>query len=159
MSALANIQKRYRAGAVLSNEDKTYLEDTICSSGDVFALQSAIYLYGMSFTKNDKIVERAHYFIRTHPTPGLTATCLKVVADFWEMHEVYRDELERYLDYNIYDEWYDELTVSTSFFLRNPSLQNGTTALKLLELERRARSEKDLDLLEFFHAYKEKPGQ
>lgn len=154
VSILKDIQERYRMGATLPIEDKLHLKHLIIYSDEASSLQSAFYLYGMNFEKDQEIVDRASHFIREEPLPGLTATCLKVVADFWSMHDNYRNELEKYLDYELYDVWYDELTVCVSFFLRHLKLQNETVTLKLMKVEQQARMAKDVGLLDFFDAYK-----
>jgi len=159
MRRLSEVQERHRSGAALDYNDEACLKHVIETSDDEFDIQSALYIHGMNFPKDEKIVDRADYFIRSAPFPGLTSTCLKVLADFWNMHETYRDELERYLDYGCFQEWYDEVTISASFFLRNPDCQSERGKLKLCELEQQARDAGDSDLLELFEVYRGKAEQ
>jgi hypothetical protein len=148
--SLKDIQQRYRVGESLSAGDKVYLENLIALEDDMFSLQSAIYLYGVNFKENDLVIKRADYFITSDPMPGLTATCLKVLADFWNMSSTYQNELEKYLDYHCYEDWYDEVAVSVSFFLRYPHFQTASVKLKLAELEKQARVQRENSLIELF---------
>jgi hypothetical protein len=66
------------------------------------------------------------------------------------MHEIYYDELEKYIDYEYYADWYDEVAVCVSFFLRHPELQKEDTASRLARLEQQARIAGDIGLLDFF---------
>lgn len=150
MLTLSSIQLRYRAGAELNAEEKACLEDIITSSNDLISLQSAMYLYGTNFSFNENIAKRLDRFIDSEPFPGITATCIKVMVDFWNLHETYYEHLERYVNYACYDVWYDEVIVCVSFFLRNPHLQRETIRQRLNELEREARVRKEIGLLELF---------
>jgi len=151
--SLIDIETRYRTGTALSEADKALLEDLIVSSRDEFSVQSALYIYGASFGPQNEVTKRADQFIRHTRVPGLTATCLKVLADFWSFHEMYRDELEKFLDYDLYEEWYDEVTMSVSFYLRHPELQSKVGKDRLDEVQRKATQAGEVDLIEFFDEY------
>jgi hypothetical protein len=104
----------------------------------------------MSFPRSDNVVSRCDHFIKAENIPGLTGTCLKVVADIWNMHASYRYALEQFLVYDVYDMWYDETIICVSFFLRNPHLQTESTRRKLAELKNRAIAEGEATLIDFF---------
>jgi hypothetical protein len=147
------IEERFRSGETLSESDKAELRLIILTNRNLFELQSAIYIYGSSFPLDSAIVSKAEQFIH-HPAAGLTAVCLKVLADLWGLHAEYADYLQAYLDYNAYDEWSDETIVSLSFYLRNPQLQNASVISKLATLKAAAKQDGANELLDLFNAYR-----
>lgn len=149
---LSDIEKRFRSGETLSCVDKEELKAIITNSDEVFKLQSALYLYGMSFKPDPSVVTAAGSFISDKKAPGLTATALKVLADFWGYSDKYLDILESYLHYNLYDDiWYDEVIVSASFFTRNPAFQTAAVNDKLIALAKEAEKRGDSQLLDLLN--------
>jgi hypothetical protein len=150
MLKFSDIEHRYRTGDSLTERDRLFLEELIKKSDDSVELQSALYIYGMNFPKSEVVSSRADHFINHKRIPGLTSTCLKVLADVWQMHETYETTMEEFLNYELYDEWYDEVAVCTSFFVRNPQIRSGSVSDKLTQLRNRAAAGNDVGLLSLF---------
>jgi hypothetical protein len=151
--SLLAIEAKARSGSSLSEYDKSTLERTIASLNDYIELQSAIYIYGSNFGPSQSVCDRAKRFVLLEPVPGLTATCIKVVADFWNSPQDYIEVMNDYVDYDKYDEWYDEVIVSTSFLLRHPEHQSDRSKLRLANLRERAEQDHDSGLLDLFTTY------
>lgn len=127
---LKTIEAKFRSGQALTPNDRRHLVEIMSSTTDTFEFRSALYIYGTSFPYNKDVASLAEIFLKT-PSPSLTATCLKVLVDFWGRWDEYGQYMVSYLDLNQYDEWGDETIVSVSFYLRKPQLQDEAIAAKL----------------------------
>jgi hypothetical protein len=78
--------------------------------------------------------------------PGVTATCLKLVCDYWGRSKEHEQDLARFLDPAIYDEWYDEVIVAFAYVSRHPY---GWSEETLARYTRVARQAERLGLSEF----------
>ena len=146
---LSDIERRFRSGEALSCNDKSELKQIIVAANNDLQLQSALYLFGMSFKPDKDVVTATEKFIFDKRVPGLTAVSLKVLADFWGDGEKYLEAMESYLNYDLYDDiWYDEVIVSASFFARNKALQTNAVREKLEALANEAEARGEIELLD-----------
>ena len=101
-------------------------------------LSSLLYMWGRTFPEEPSVraVCRRHIEV---PSPGLTATCLKLVCDFWDGWEENEQHLAHYLDPEIYDDWYDEVVVAYSFVSRHPYGWSMETLARYANVERDAQ--------------------
>src|SRR5688572_11859486 len=111
---LVDIEKRFRAGKI-GKPDCDTLKNIIVGSDDESTLESAIYIFGRSCKFDPEVLIVCEKHFLEQPVPGLTAVCMRVTCDYWELWETYRDALARYLDIGLYDEWYDEVYFACRF--------------------------------------------
>lgn len=102
----------------LEERDCPGLLDEIERTEDEWQLASLLYIYGYSCRPNLAVTTICDRYIKD-PVPGITAVCLRVVADYWSMWPNYLREIGSYLDLDRYDEWYDEVIFAFGFVSRN----------------------------------------
>lgn len=102
----------------LTEDDCKGILQTIESGQDAHRLSSLLYMYGYSCKPHLTIIRICDKYIK-NPVPGLTAVCLKVLADYWSMWNNYNNEIEGYLNIELFDVWYDEVIFSVNFVIDN----------------------------------------
>src|SRR5437868_4281465 len=107
MSSGLTLQKKFRATG-LQPSDREPLLQCIRVEADPIKLADLLYMWGYTYSEEPtvKMVCIQHLI---QPIPSLTATCLKLLCDEWNHWREYEEHLARYLDPQIYDEWYDEV--------------------------------------------------
>lgn len=116
------ILEKYRNGDQLTESDKITIEHEVETTDNTSLLQSLIYAYGTTWLGSDTVRRVARKFAIATPVPGLTATCLKVLVDYWCENGACVDALKAYLDYALFDEWADEVIFSGVYFSNISSL-------------------------------------
>jgi hypothetical protein len=101
----------------LDENDEPQVRSKILESKDIGQLLSYIYIYGRSFPEHVDIIKKCNHFI-LNQIPGLTAVCMKVAIDYWNIHEPYYTALDKFLDLDLFDVWYDEIIFTVSFIDR-----------------------------------------
>lgn len=108
-----DFEKKFRSKG-LDPIDEPEVRRSILQTNDEIKLLSYIDIYGRSFPEQAQILNLCDYYIK-NPVPGLTANCMRVSIDFWNKYSEYYDVLESYLDFSLYEEWYDEIIFVVSF--------------------------------------------
>ena len=145
MSLLSDLEDKFRSRG-LGPEDRQPLLLCIKTEQDPIRLGSLLYLWGRTFPEEATVRAVCVRYLK-QPIPGVTATCLKVLCDFWGLWRDYEEELARYLDPDIYDEWYDEVIVAFSFVSRHPYGWTAQTLTRYGNVEREAERLELTDLL------------
>ena len=145
---LVDIENRFRAGEI-GKSDCDALKSIIVSSDDESTLESALYIFGRSCRFDPKIMAVCKRYFLEQPVPGLTAVCMRITFDCWGLWEPYQEVLARYLDVELYDEWYDEVLFACRFCSRL-TIEQATDSFvpKLTALLDAARREGLSELLE-----------
>jgi hypothetical protein len=112
-----DFEKKFRTSE-LDTSDCLLLLQQIEENNSPGKLLSLIYIYGRSCKEHPSIVKLCNNYIE-NPVPGLTAVCMKVLIDYWGYWQDNFQVLERYLDMDVFDEWYDEVIFSVSYISRN----------------------------------------
>jgi hypothetical protein len=145
---LAEIEKRFRSGKI-RNGDCDLLKKIIATSDDESALESAIYIFGRSCNYDPGVLVVCHKYLDEQPIPGLTAVCMRVACDYWNLWEIYKETISRYLDLDLYEEWYDEVLFVCGFCLKLTNKRNADLfCARLDNLMDRARREGVSELVE-----------
>lgn len=143
-------EAKYQLGIPLNASDLFLIKRDIIQSGDTSTLESRIYLFGSSYPKDDEVLESIDHVLFGKGVPGLSAVCLKVATEFWGLaDDKYLKLMSAFLDYGLYDDWYDEVIFSAGFAKRHPGLiSNGDELLKRLVEDAESNGEAGLfDLL------------
>ena len=136
MSPLADLEDKFRS-LWLEADDREPLLLCIMTEHDPLRLASALYIWGCTFPEEPAVRAACVRHLK-QPFPGLTAICLKVLCDFWGQWQHYEEELSRYLDPDIYGDWYDEVIVAFSFISRHPHGWSAQTLARYGNVEREA---------------------
>jgi hypothetical protein len=147
-----SIENKFRSGAKLDESDRDALKDAIIRSSSCHEMQSFLYIYGISFPIDNDISRKASFYIRDQRIPGLTSVCLKVLTDFWDQSQ-YIEDMAFFLDYDLYEDWYDEVIVSLSFFARHPRYIIPEVAGKINTLVIKAREVGDVSIHELIDSF------
>jgi len=115
-----DIERKFKLQG-LGQEDEPMLFENIKTTRSGTELLSFIYIYGKSFPENDTISSICDHYIK-NPIPGLTAVCMQVMIDFWNHSKKYLDIIEKFLDPDLIEEWYDEIIFSVSYVSNNKSI-------------------------------------
>lgn len=142
-----DIEERFRSGSALSDTDRVRIEGIISNSSDASQLESLIYIYCRSFRKNDSVLKVMDHYIFESPIPGLTCICLKAATIFWNVKQKYLREMEHYVDYQLYETWYDEVVFCANFFRDETDYRSDEVVKKLEGLIGAARDAGDDDLV------------
>jgi len=145
MISISELEAKY-FGNGLGPEDREPLLDHIRAEADPIKLAGLLQMWGYEFGEEPELKALCLRHIE-RPTPHLTATCLKLVCDRWGNGRDYEEELARYLDPNIYDDWYDEVIIAYSYVSRHPYGWSKNTLTRFANVEREA---KRLDLPSFY---------
>lgn len=108
--------KKFRSVG-LDEADEPEVRQAILETRDGGKLLSYLYIYGYSFNENKEVLKICDYYLGHH-VPGLTAVCMRVTIDYWNMVEEYYDILEKFLNADLFEEWYDEIIFAVSFVNR-----------------------------------------
>jgi hypothetical protein len=141
------IENKFRSGWPLNQADRDELERIIVSSDDISVLESLIYIYCRTFTYSNDIEKVIDRYVFQQPTPGLTAVCLKSATIFWNIKEKYLSAIEGYIDYSLYDDWYDEVVFCANFFRDEQEWSSASINSKLDRLVDNATAAGDTDLI------------
>jgi hypothetical protein len=126
----------------LTAEDCPHLLKDIEEAEDDWVRASLIYMYGYSCLPNLKIVSICDRYI-VSPIPGVTAVCMRVLIDYWGMWQNYVNELEKYLNLDIFDKWYDEVIFAVGYVSRRGDGMLPKTLLsKLTDINNDPRAKK-----------------
>lgn len=87
------------------------------NANDLNAVGVLIYIFGYSCDKDQRILPICDRHIRS-PVPGLTAICMRVAIEYWGLLEKYMDVLAKYLDMDLFEEWYDEVIFAAGYVSR-----------------------------------------
>ena len=136
MASVLTLENKFRSVG-LGEADRAPLLQLIAEEEDATTLSSLLYMWGYTFPEESSVRAVCLRHIEI-PSPGLTATCLKLVCDYWGQWREYERELSRYLDPAIYDEWYDEVIVAFSFVSRHPYGWSLETLTKYANVNREA---------------------
>jgi hypothetical protein len=136
MSSASELNEKYLSKG-LGPEDRQPLLDCIKAERDPLKLAGLLTMWGYDFTEEPEVLEICIRHIK-QPSPMLTAMCLKLVCDYWGYWREHEEQLARYLDPDIYDDWYDEVIVAYSFVSRHPYGWSRTTLERYAQVERAA---------------------
>jgi hypothetical protein len=137
MSPLSDLEDKFRSRG-LEPEDREPLLLSIKTELDPTRLASALYIWGYTFPEEPTVRAACISYLK-QPIPGVTHICLKVLCDFWGQWQRYEEELARYLDPDIYSDWYDEVIVAFSFVTRHPYGWSAQTLARYANVEREAK--------------------
>ncbi len=136
MSPLSDLEDKFRSRG-LELADREPLLVCIQTEQDPIKLASFLYMWGYTFPEQPTVRAACVGYLKK-PIPGVTATCLKVLCDFWGQWKHYEEELACYLDPDIYSDWYDEVIVAFSFVSRHPYGWSVQTLARYASVEREA---------------------
>ncbi len=111
---LKKLESKHRTTG-LDENDCALLKEFIVKAQEVSELASALEMYGYWCKFDSTVAHVCKRHIQKTPSPGLTATCLRLVCYYWGMWQLYQGDLIRYLDANIYDDWYNEIVFSIRY--------------------------------------------
>lgn len=114
------LKEKFRLSG-LTTEDRAPLFRLITTTEDQEALASLVYIFGRSFPKDDKVAAVCGRFLKDY-VPGLTASCMKTLIDFWGLWDSNQSAIAHFLDVDLYELWYDEVIFSANFVSRNRNL-------------------------------------
>ncbi|HEY4070227.1 MAG TPA: hypothetical protein VGM04_01560 [Sphingomicrobium sp.] len=145
MISILELEAKY-FGDGLGPEDREPLLQHIRAEGDPIKLAGLLQMWGYWFGEEPELKALCLHHIQ-RSIPYLTATCLKLLCDHWGDGHDYEDQLARYLDPSIYDDWYDEVIVAYSYVSRHPYGWSKNTLARFARVEREA---KRLELPSFY---------
>ena len=137
-----NWRIRFEQSQIDKQDCPRLLNDIEKAADNEWKFAELVYYYGYTCPQHPKVVALCETYLKK-PIPGVTATCLKVLVDYWCLWERYVVALAAYLDSDKYDEWCDEVIFSANWVSRNldlPLPSALTDRLMVLKTDPRVRA-------------------